>query len=80
MQSKLNPKCAINLDSSDPIANAVYHKLSEKIERTSKLIYFAFITISVPAVTVPTTIVSYVNFYVTGLNAEESFHLPAPIL
>lgn len=76
----IHPKFRINLDLSDPIATAVYHKLSEKIERTTKLLYFALIKISGPAVTMPNIIISYVNFYVIGLNEEKSFVLPSPMM
>lgn len=81
LQNKhIYPKCNPYLDFNDPIARDIYHKLREKIERTFKLIYFALIKISAAAVTLPTIVISYVNFYVIGLNADESFILPSPMM
>lgn len=69
-----------NLDFNDPTSRTIYQKLSEKIEQTFELMHFALIKISSLGITIPTITFAYVNFYVIGLNAKESFHLPGPMM
>lgn len=56
---------------SDQFAT-MYKQLSEKIERTSKLVHFAMAKLTMVAATLPPTIKTYVNYYVKNLG-DESF-------
>lgn len=59
---------------------STYRKLSERIEQTFELFRLVLIKISVPGIIAPAIITSYVKFYVIGLNGNESFNLPAPMM
>lgn len=57
----------------------LYAKLSNKIERMSKIIYFIKIKIALPLNTLPSLLITIFNYYVLDMQ-DESFLLSFPIL
>lgn len=67
----------IPLELHNPVSIGLHIALSEKIEKTSKLLYVIFMKSNAVVTLVPSLVGSIANFYIFDLG-EESFSLPCP--
>lgn len=58
---------------------AVYTQLNEKIERTSKWIYFVVLFTSVGGIGLFEIFLSYINYYIFD-QGDDSFLVPTPLM
>lgn len=66
-------------ESNDPIANAKYCDMNEKIERVSKLYYIEITKFNVPMLFLPVLFATAINYFVYDLG-NDSYRLPFSIL
>lgn len=76
MTTKNNKFTTTELNSATKKAALELHV---KIERSTKIIYFAFMNITYPGVLIPALSLTIVNYFVLDLG-DESYYLASPIL
>lgn len=69
----------IRLGSQNPHLKSSYAKLSDKIERVTKALYFLQINIFLPLNMLPPLLTTLVNYYILDME-DESFLLPFPTM
>lgn len=69
----------IEIGMKRPASMAIYTDFNEKIERISKLTYFAVVFTSLGACGLGAILLSYINYYIFDLKAD-SFLVPLPLM
>lgn len=68
-----------NIESHNPILKDKYGKINARIDRMSKICCIILVEFSMPAIVIPSTLLTLVNYFVFNLG-DDSYMLTMPVL